>query len=138
MVKGRDKPKTGGEKLDTNLEGVKKSPNQIVICKFAGCHDMATTVDLCRFHYLASWKKLKTKEAKKRGQELDSYLEELSRKFPEEFFAKLRNDVEEMSEREELSDSEEGSSSDRSSLFDSMEDDEDLDHIIHGLKVEDY
>src|SRR5207248_2311082 len=35
--------------------------NQIVICKFPTCHDIVTTHGFCRFHYLASWKKLKTK-----------------------------------------------------------------------------
>lgn len=129
-------PKDGGDKLNSDVQAAERSPNKIVICKNAGCHDIATTKELCRFHYLASWKKLKTKEAKKKGQELKQYLDDLARKFPEEFLQKLRSDVEEMAEREELSDSED--SGERAALFDQMEDDEDMDHIIQGLKVEDY
>jgi len=108
--------------------------NKIVICRQAGCHDISTTHDFCRFHYLASWRKMKQKEAKKRGQELKVYLTEMSRKFPEEFMEKLRTEVEEVLEKDRTEDGEE---TDRG-LFEAIEGDEDIDTIIKGLKVEDF
>ncbi len=112
-------------------------PNQIVICKQTGCHDISTTQGFCRLHFLASWKKLKTKEAKKKGIELAAYLEELGKRFPEEFLQKLRVEIEEMAEKEALGEADD--SMDRSGGgFDQMEDDEDIETIIHGLKVEDF
>lgn len=110
--------------------------NQIVICRHTGCHDISTTHGYCRLHYLASWKKLKTKEAKKKGQELDIYLKELGRRFPEEFMDKLRSEIEEMGLKEGSSDSDEEKSS--GGLFEASEEDDDLDTIIKGLRVEDF
>ena len=109
--------------------------NKIVICRQTGCHDISTTHGFCRFHYLASWKKMKSKEAKKRGQELEVYLTEMSRKFPEEFLEKLRSELEEVAEKERV---EEGDDATERGLFDAIEGDEDIDTIIKGLKVEDY
>lgn len=141
MRKGTSKerpPFAGGENsLNTQTKSVVvEKPNQIVICKQTGCHDISTTQSFCRFHYLSSWRKIKGKEAKKRGVELDAYLEDLMRKFPEEFIQKLRSEIEEMAEKEAMGESEENS--EKSGLFDQMDDDEDLDTIIHGLKVEDF
>jgi hypothetical protein len=127
----------GGNALNTQVKmSVADKPNQIVICKQAGCHDISTTQSFCRFHYLASWRKIKGKEAKKKGLELDAYLVEMMRKFPEEFILKLKSEIEEMAEKEAMGESEEGT--EKSGLFDQLDDDEDLDTIIHGLKVEDF
>lgn len=109
--------------------------NQIVICKFTGCHDIATTQTFCRFHYLSSWKKLKTKEAKRKGQELEKYLEDMSKKFPEEFLEKLKVEVEDMAEKEAASSD---GDEEKGGMFDQIEGDDDLDTIIKGLKVEDF
>lgn len=78
---------------------------------------------------------MKSKEAKKRGQELEVYLTEMSRKFPEEFLEKLRSELEEVAEKERV---EEGDDATERGLFDAIEGDEDIDTIIKGLKVEDY
>jgi len=110
-----------------------KSSNRILICKAAGCFDMATVSSFCRLHYLSNWKKLKSKEARKKGQDLKLYLAELSNRFPEEFFEKLRNDVEEMG-----NDSSSSSESEERSGFDSEAGDEDIDTIIKGIRVEDF
>jgi hypothetical protein len=143
MGKGSSKKrppiKKGGEKLEslselTETRAVVTKANQIVICKNAGCHDIATTMSFCRFHYLASWRKLKTKEAKRKGQELKIYLKDLGRKFPEEFLEKLKAEIEDMSEKEAASESAE----EDKGLFDQMDGEEDLDTIIKGLKVEDF
>lgn len=141
MGKGTSKKKSpvpGGEDaLNTQVTAtVAERPNQIVICKQSGCHDISTTHSFCRFHYLASWRKIKSKEAKKKGLELEVYLEDMMRKFPEEFIQKLKSEVEEMAEKEAMGESEENN--EKSGLFDQMDDDEDLDTIIHGLKVEDF
>lgn len=109
--------------------------NKIVICKQTGCHDISTTHGFCRFHYLASWRSLKTKEAKKHGQELKLYLAELSRKFPEEFLERLKGEVEDLIEKDRVEESDESA---ERNLFDPMDGDEDMDTIIKGLKVEDY
>jgi hypothetical protein len=142
MGKGSSKrrpPTPGGAQLNVSSKALvsDKPPNQIVICKQSGCHDISTTTGFCRFHYLASWRKLKTKEARKKGIELESYLEELTRRFPEEFLQKLKLEVEEMSEKESMGEGEEGIER-AGGLFDQMEDDEDLETIIQGLKVEDF
>lgn len=143
MAKGSSKKRPaapGGDNLNTttNKSAVAEhKPNQIVICKQSGCHDISTIHGFCRFHYLSSWKKLKSKEAKKKGMEINVYLEEMAKRFPEEFLSKLRLEIEEMAEKEALGESEE--TTDRSGgLFDQIEDEEDLETIIHGLKVEDF
>ncbi len=59
---------------------------------------------------------------------------ELSRKFPEEFLEKLRNDVEEIIEKDRVEESDDG----ERGIFDAMEGDEDIDTIIKGLRVEDF
>ena len=116
--------------LGPQASGLKS--NQIIICRQTGCHDISTTQGYCRIHYLFSWKKLKTKEAKKKGQELEAYLEEVGRKFPEEFLEKLRADVDEMIEKAKAEDS------DDEPAIEALDGDEDLDTIIKGLRVEDY
>ncbi|MBN8554078.1 MAG: hypothetical protein J0L93_01405 [Deltaproteobacteria bacterium] len=137
--KKRQPEKKGGDHLDILSESnetraVISKSNQIVICKNPGCHDIATTLSFCRFHYLSSWRKLKTKEAKKKGQELKIYLKDMGRKFPEEFLEKLKAEIEDMSEKEAAGES----SDDDKGLFDQMDGEEDLDTIIKGLKVEDF
>ena len=109
---------------------VKTALNQILICKTAGCHDISVVKGWCRLHFLASWKKGKGKEAKKAGQQLEAYLKELGKKFPEEFLEKLRNDVEEMNQKE-------SESEDKGTLFESSDGDEDFDTIIKGIRVDD-
>ena|GEM_PF-954639 len=111
--------------------------NKIVICKWSGCFDMATVDDgFCRLHYLVNWRKIKSKEAKKCGKGLDEYIKELSNRFPEEFFEKLRNEIEEMSA--EAADHSDDSSQNRSSIFDSGDVGDNMDTIIKGIRVEDY
>ncbi len=110
--------------------------NRIVICKHAGCNDVATSKDFCRLHYLANWKKLKSKEAKNQGMGLDTYLKELSSRFPDEFFEKLRADVEEMSS-EAIVETDDSADSMGRGMFD-VESDEDMDDIMKGIRIEDY
>jgi hypothetical protein len=141
MGKGSSKKRSpfpgGGNSLNTQTNATEAfKANQIVICKQTGCHDISTTHGFCRFHYLSSWRKLKSKEAKKKGVELEAYLDEMTRKFPEEFIQKLKVEVEEMAEKEALGEAEE--TAEKGALFDAMDDDEDLETIIHGLKVEDF
>lgn len=142
MGKGGSKKRPPGQKGGDVLENTAEASqtatrlNQIVICKFTGCHDIATTQTFCRFHYLSSWKKLKTKEAKRKGQEFDAYIEQMSKKFPEEFLEKLKVEVEDMAEKETAATTE--SDEDKGGMFDQMDGDDDLDVIIKGLKVEDF
>lgn len=118
---------------DTVVVGPVSQSNKIVICRQNGCHDISTTQGFCRLHYLGSWKRLKTKEAKKKGQELQVYLTELARKFPEEFMERLKSDVEEIIEKDRVEEADDG----ERGIFDAMEGDEDIDTIIKGLRVED-
>lgn len=143
MGKKRTKktPKTenmqgGGAEVNTQAtahENTEVQSNRIVICGLSGCFDMATIGQYCRLHYLSNWRKSKTKEAKKEGKELQDYLQELSTRFPEEFFEKLRNELEEMASTSESSDDRE----DRSSLYE-QDDSDDMDTIIKGIRVEDF
>jgi hypothetical protein len=135
--KNRPPEQKGGDVLENTAEASMTTArfNQIVICKFAGCHDIATTQTFCRFHYLSSWRKLKTKEAKRKGQELEGYLQEMSKKFPEEFLEKLKVEVEDMAEKEAASSD---SDDDKGGMIDQIDGDDDLDTIIKGLKVEDF
>lgn len=110
--------------------------NRIVICKSSGCHDVATSGEFCRLHYLANWKKLKSKEAKNQGIGLEGYLKEMASRFPEEFFEKLRSDIEELSS-EAISESEDNSESLGRGLFD-VDSEEDMDDIMKGIRIEDY
>lgn len=124
------------ESLDSRESSGVVQSNRIVICKQTGCHDISTTFGFCRLHYLFSWKKLKSKEAKRQGQELDAYLADLARKFPEDFLERIKAEVEDANEREKTTEADDDS--DRSGIFDPMDGDEDLDTIIKGLKVEDF
>lgn len=127
-----------GSAQNSDQAGTKpiSASNRIVICKWSGCYDMATVGGHCRLHYLSNWKKLKTKEAKKEGKELADYLSEMSARFPEEFFEKLRNELEEMSN--DSKDDSDNSKEDRSSFFDNDDSDDDMDTIIKGIRIEDY
>jgi len=117
------------------LAAARSKPNRIVICKNTGCNDVSTSHEFCRLHYLANWKKLKLKEAKNQGLGLDIYLKELSARFPEEFFEKLRADVEEMA-AEGITETEEPADG-MGRSFD-VESDEDMDDIMKGIRIEDY
>lgn len=75
---------------------------------------------------------MKGSEAKKAGLELEDYLSEMASRFPEEFFEKLRNELEDMS-NQDSSDNDE-----KPSFFDQVENDDDMDTIIKGIKIEDY
>ena len=113
-----------------------KASNRIVICKWSGCYDMATLQEFCRLHYLSNWRKLKAKEAKRKGQGLKDYLKELTGRFPEEYFDKLKAEIEELGAAAAESDSTEDAS--ERSFFDPEDSDDDMDTIIKGIKVEDY
>lgn len=95
---------------------------------------MATISGFCRLHYLSNWKTLKQKEARKKGKDLKSYLVELSSRFPEEFFERLKSEIEEMGT--EAASSNDGD--DRSPFDSSDNSDDDLDTIIKGIRVEDF
>lgn len=126
----------GGAEVNTQAtahENTEVQSNRIVICGLSGCFDMATIGQYCRLHYLSNWRKVKTKEAKKEGKDLQDYLQELSTRFPEEFFEKLRNELEEMASSSESSDDRD----DRSSMYE-QDDSDDMDTIIKGIRVEDF
>ena len=110
--------------------------NRIVICKTPGCFDMATVGGFCRLHYLSNWKKVKSKEAKSHGKGLEEYLQELATRFPEEYFDKLRAELEEMSSSDSSDSSDDRE--ERSSFYDTEDGDEDMDTIIKGIRVEDF
>lgn len=114
---------------------VEQKSNKIVICKGPKCFDMATINGFCRLHYISNWKRIKSKEAKKEGKDLNDYLEQLSARFPEEFFEKLRSELEEMSAAAEQSAESDDSSGDRGFDLDS---DDDIETIIKGIRVEDF
>lgn len=112
----------------------KSVSNRIVICKNSGCRDVAQVKNYCRLHYLATWKKQKSKEASKEGEDLRTYLKQIKGRFPEEFFEKLKADVEEMI----AEGTKESSDSEPRSAFEPVDGDEDMDTIIKGIRVEDY
>lgn len=109
--------------------------NRIIICKSTNCRDVAQVSSFCRLHYLANWRNRKTKEAKTEGAELENYLKQLRNRFPEEFFEKLKAEVEDI-----MSNGSKDSSDNESSSrgFDSNDGDEDMDTIIKGIRVEDF
>lgn len=109
--------------------------NRIVICSFSGCYDMATIKGFCRLHYLSNWKRLKAKEAKSEGLELQDYLKQLAARFPEEYFEKLRNEIDEMASKEAAKES---AAEERQSMFEADDADDDVDYIISGIRVEDF
>ena len=138
--KKRSNSKVGESKMAETINPAEDSAstplnsNRILICKSGGCFDMATISGYCRLHYLSIWKTLKQKEARKKGKDLKSYLVELSSRFPEEFFERLKNEIEEMGTEAASS-----SDSDDRSPFDSSDNsDDDLDTIIKGIRVEDF
>lgn len=124
--------------MESTLESKTSSgsvSNRIVICKNPACRDVSQIGRYCRLHYLANWRKEKSKEAKDEGSELENYLKQLRTRFPEEFFEKLRAEVEEL-----VSDSskDSGDSDSTRSPFDSVDSDQDMDTIIKGIRVEDF
>jgi len=138
-VRGESKMKQSEQSESVSVVVEATSSNKIVICKRSGCFDMSTTIHgFCRLHYISGWKKLKSQEAKGQGKGLDEYMQELVGRFPEEFFERLRSEMDETSQSASEGDSGEEASSDRSSIFDPDDGDEDMDTIIKGIRVEDY
>lgn len=110
--------------------------NRIFICGQKGCNDIVTTGKYCRFHYLATWKKTKQDEAKKKGQKLEAYLQDLSQRFPEDFLERLKGEIDEMGLESDKDESSEKSSSFFEDTSESA--DADVDTIIKGIRIEDF
>jgi len=66
---------------------------KIKICKEKSCHNEQTTAGYCRYHYLKNWKAIKITQKKRSIQALNSYIEHICSKNPDNYVAAFKRDL---------------------------------------------
>jgi hypothetical protein len=74
------------EAVLTNAEGK-------LYCKAHDCDQAQTTEGYCRLHYIALWKRNRSKVKILEGSKLDKYIEDLTSKYPDKYLEMLRKDL---------------------------------------------
>ena len=62
-------------------------------CKVHDCDQGQTTEGYCRLHYIALWKRNRSKVKILEGGKLDKYIEDLTSKYPDKYLEMLRKDL---------------------------------------------
>lgn len=62
-------------------------------CKVHDCDQGQTTEGYCRLHYIAFWKRNRSKVKILEGGKLDKYIEDLTNKYPDKYLEMLRKDL---------------------------------------------
>ena len=62
-------------------------------CKAHDCDQGQTTEGYCRLHYIALWKRNRSKVKILEGGKLDKYIEDLTSKYPDKYLEMLRKDL---------------------------------------------
>jgi hypothetical protein len=62
-------------------------------CKAHDCDQAQTTDGYCRLHYIALWKRNRSKVKILEGGKLDKYIEDLTSKYPDKYLEMLRKDL---------------------------------------------
>lgn len=107
---------------------------RIKLCKMKDCRNAATTSGFCRLHYLQNWKKIKTDQKRKAAKNLNSYVENLMRRFPDRFVDEIKKDIRSSNFDERITDQFPTEKGENWNLFEGTSDEEIRD-IIRDLKV---
>lgn len=108
---------------------------RIRICREEGCQNAQTTGGYCRLHYLRNWRKIKVEQQRGAAKRLNSYIERMSRQFPDRFVDEIKKDLRARS-MESMADDPYSGDDDLVALFNDVSYDEDVDRLIKDLKIE--
>lgn len=75
------------------IKGLEFYKNDSDECLEKGCDNPATTFGHCRFHYIKNWKDIKRKQAILQEGKLQTFIEELVRKYPSHFIDEILKDL---------------------------------------------
>lgn len=108
---------------------------KIKICKEEGCHNSQTTTGYCRLHYLKNWKKIKKKAERAAAERLNKYVERMVRQFPDKYVEEIKKDLRTRHFEQQMED-EFGDTDAVFRLFNDPNYDEEINQLIHDLKIE--
>ncbi|MBI4236919.1 MAG: hypothetical protein HY696_00700 [Deltaproteobacteria bacterium] len=108
---------------------------RIRLCKQEGCKNAQTTAGYCRLHYLRNWKQLKTQQQKTSAERLNKYVERMTKKFPDRYVEEIKRDLK-TRQFETAAEGELGEADDMFRLFNDPGYDEEVERLIHELKLE--
>ena len=109
---------------------------KIKICKGKGCHNAQTTEGFCRLHYLRSWKKLQAEKKKKAAKNLNRYVESILKRYPDRYVEQIKKDIRSKDFEDRIETEFKPEADEPIVLFDPNASDEELEEIVHNLKVE--
>lgn len=109
-----------------------KRKSRIKICKQEGCFNEATTASFCRLHYLLNWRRIKEERQKSAAKRLNSYVEKMSRQFPERYVEEIKKDLRTRSFERNSDDSE----PEEDPFFTDSSHDDEIKQLIKDLKIE--
>lgn len=112
----------------------RKSRAKIKLCKEVGCHNTQTASGFCRLHYLRNWKRIKTKQRKAAAEKLNKYVERMAQQFPDRYIDEIKKDIRTRAFEHQMD--EKGEGDDIFTLFNDPEYSEEIDRMIHDLKIE--
>ncbi|MBI4367288.1 MAG: hypothetical protein HY543_10755 [Deltaproteobacteria bacterium] len=108
---------------------------RIKICKEEGCQNAQTAGGFCRLHYLKNWKRVKKQTEKKAADKLNKYVERMMRQYPDRYVDEIKKDLR-TRKFEQNVEEEFGDPDTVYRLFSDMSFDEEVDRLIHDLKIE--
>ena len=62
-------------------------------CRGTGCDQLAAVENYCRYHYLLFWKKIQARRKILSEGKLESYIQELTARYPDKYLEMLRKDL---------------------------------------------
>ena len=115
---------------------------KIRICKEPGCHNQQVTKGHCRLHYLKNWNEIKKVEKRRAAKNLNHYIDDICKKFPDRYLDVLKKDIESEGEAAEVKTEEDTCDSlyydeDLEGIFDDFNYDKNFDKLLDNLKYED-
>jgi len=96
MAKAKKK-KTSKKKTAKKKTAKKKAPKKTKskdTCAQSRCRREAVSEGYCRLHYITNWKTIKFDKHVKAEQRLNSYVDRLVKKYPEEYLEKIKEALE--------------------------------------------
>lgn len=109
---------------------------RIKICKDKSCHNSQTTQGYCRLHYLRNWKLLKSKKKLDAAKKLNRYVEHMCKTYPNRYMEQIKKDLNSPN-FERFIEEEFGTEGSYDNVFNGLTYEEEIEHLIHDLKIED-
>lgn len=72
----------------------KAGPGKVKYCAESRCKSPAVSEGYCRLHYIRNWKEIKSEQKDKAEKRLNSYIDRLMKKYPEEYMEKIKEALE--------------------------------------------